>query len=266
MSPTSRLPVVAGAIAATALVVSGCSGGGDADEQESVAAAPSASPTTPAAEASPASSTPAVEPSARVITVTGTGEASGTPDTAELTLGVEVRAATTSEALAAARESTDSLLAVLRAVPVPEEDLQTTSLSVYPNYEYTPEGTGAPTGYVANVTIRVRTTVEASSAIVDDAAAAVGDALRVQGLSWTVADPEALLAEARRVAVVDAEATAASLAEAAGAELGPIVSISTGGAPTYPYLAGEGDVSAIPFAPGQATITAAVTVAFELLP
>lgn len=204
---------------------------------------------------------------ARTITVDATGVARGTPDTMSLTLAVELQAPTTREVLDAVAAQSTALHDFLVASGIPEDQLQTTQLSVYPVYgAYTEMGVGVITGYSATVSLSVLTAdLAAASTLVDGAADVVGDALRVTGLQWSMANSDQLTAEARADAVDAARVQAAQLAEAAGLTLGDIVSVTENLSTVsgYGYGVGEGDSSAIPFDPGTGTVRVAVTVTFD---
>ena len=77
---------------------------------------------------------------------------------------------------------------------------------------------------------------ERAGTIVGKAADAVGDDIRVGGMSMEVADKERVLRLARRRAVADALARARELTEAAGIELGSPVSVAEGPASRFPIF------------------------------
>ncbi len=80
--------------------------------------------------------------------------------------------------------------------------------------------------------------IAAAGGIIDAAAQAVGDAVRVQSLQFAIDDDSKLLADARTAAVRKAQEQAKQLADAAGVALGTIRSInetSTGQQPPSPY-------------------------------
>ncbi len=66
------------------------------------------------------------------ISVSGTGEVSGTPDTLTMTFGVTVRRDSVSEAIAVAAEKAELVIASLTSNGVAEEDIQTANYSVFP--------------------------------------------------------------------------------------------------------------------------------------
>jgi uncharacterized protein YggE len=73
----------------------------------------------------------ASSPTAHSITVVGHGEAHARPDVARVTLGVETRAATVEEANRVTNQRIAAVIAAVRAVGIPEKDVQTSNYSIY---------------------------------------------------------------------------------------------------------------------------------------
>src|SRR5690348_1652454 len=84
--------------------------------------------------------------SGRTVTVDGVGTAQTTPDTAQLSFGVDTQAATASAALAANAQKMRRILVALRQSGIAKEDLQTQDVSVYPHQN----GSGEPDGFDAS--------------------------------------------------------------------------------------------------------------------
>src|SRR6266566_4873689 len=74
------------------------------------------------------------------VTVVGEGEASATPDTAQLQLGVETRGATPGEALEACSRALEEVITAVRAAGVQPPWLATGELSVHPDWVVRPPG------------------------------------------------------------------------------------------------------------------------------
>jgi uncharacterized protein len=203
----------------------------------------------------------------QTVTVTGTGRANGTPDTATLFMGARAERSTAQEAMAVVNENANALLDVLTGAGVEEKDIQTTSVSLYPTYG--PNG-GQITGYAAenSVSVKLRDLANAG-AVIDAASAAVGDELTLGGISFAIEDPEPLRVQARASAVEQARARAEQLAELAGGALGDVVQISDGSmqvTPPVTYAVAERAAAdmAAPIQAGSQEVTADVTVTFEL--
>ena len=194
-------------------------------------------------------------PSRRTVTVTGLGAVGSTPDRAQLSFGVESRAATAQAALAANASAMQRLLAALREAGVSE--LQTESVSVWPRWT---DG-NRDDGYVASNSVSGVIGVARAGAAIDAAVAA--GANQVYGPSFTSEDARALYRQALRAAVDDARARAETLARAAGASLGGVLTVSESGQASPEPLV-ERAADATPIVAGQQETTASVTVTFAL--
>lgn len=204
-----------------------------------------------------------------LITVTGEAAVERAPDMATVSIGVTTLAETAAAALAANSDQMRAVIDRLKAAGLAEADLQTTGLSVNPNWSGYDASSSAQTitGYTAaNVlTVDIRA-LEGLGAVLD---AAVSDgANTLNGLVFGLADPRPALDEARRAAVADARAKAELLAAAAGVGLGDIVSITEGGGfggpvPMYKATAAE---AAVPVQQGEVSYQAGVTVVWQLAP
>jgi uncharacterized protein len=201
---------------------------------------------------------------ARTITVTGEGIVQAAPDQATISLGVTTTNETAVEALAANSAAVAEVIAQLKAAGVAEGDLQTSNLSLNPNWSNYESVSGAAiSGYTASnqLSVRVRD-LDALGSILD---AAVSDgANTMNGITFGLAAPTPVLNEARALAVADAQARATVLIAAAGGSLGPIVSITEAGAYSGPAPMFREVSAAVPIANGEVGMTASVTVTFEI--
>lgn len=201
---------------------------------------------------------------AQVITTTGTGKVSGTPDVMTISLGVQTEAATAREALDQNNFIAAGVIDTLKNSGIQPADLQTSQLSVYPAYD----DKNVITGYqVTNsVTAKLRD-ISTAGAVIDAVTSQAGDAARVQQLSFSIDDDSALRAAARAGAVTQAQAQAEQLAEAAGVPLGSIRSITETayGAP-QPYYAMSSAASAgsVPIEAGSQELSVVVQVEYNI--
>ena len=193
------------------------------------------------------------------ISVTGEGRVAVEPDQVLLTLGIESQEATAELARQRAAEAMDRVLAALKAQGVAERDIQTRRLSIAPVERADRDGRLRREGYrvTNNVLARLRT-VDRAGAVVDAVAAAGGDLTRVQGIQFTIENPESAREQAREKAMVDARARAQQVARGMGVSLGPLRHFSEGAvsiprpltlqvreaaaAPQTPISAGEQEV------------------------
>jgi uncharacterized protein YggE len=202
-----------------------------------------------------------VAPASPTITTRATGIVTGTPDLLTVTLGVATRSGSAADALAANATAANDLLQVLRDGGVADADVATSGLSVGPTYG----DTGQITGYeVSNTVTATLRDLAVAGGLIDAAGAAVGDAVRVQNLQFSLDDDSAARATARADAVGRARAQASQLAEAAEVSLGPILSITEQPAdapPPVPYAFEAADQAAsTPLLPGTQEVGVTVEV------
>ena len=200
------------------------------------------------------------------ITVTGVGTVNGTPDTLTHALTVTQTRADVSAALNAASASMNAVTAALNARSVASSDLKTTGAQVQPNYT----SGGGIDGYTAteSLSATLRDLKTAGSAI-SAAAAAGGDATRIDGVSLDIEQDSALMTQARSAAYADAKAKAQQYADAAGEALGkPTQVTETVNSPTpldFRANASAGSAAApVPINPGTAQVSVTVTVVFAV--
>ena len=207
------------------------------------------------------------------IWVDGTGSVSAASDVADLSFGVETGADTVADARAEAASAMDAVIASLGINGVAGDDIRTTHFSIQPVtvYEEGPRGDQTPkiVGYrVSNfATARIRD-LSAVGGIIDAAAAAGGDAVRINGIGLAVDDPQPLEVEARKLALEDATAKAEQIASVMNVTLGDPVYISQyGGAPRVAResvaFALSADAST-PISGGQQEIRVGVQVVFAI--
>jgi uncharacterized protein YggE len=201
------------------------------------------------------------------ITVHASGRTRATPDLLTVTLGVETRAARAKDALADNNRRAAAVHDVLRARGVKEDDVQTSQVSVSPDYDQR----GRITGFLVDnvVTARLRA-LDRAGELLDAVAGTAGDAVRVNGLAFSIDDPEQAAADARADAVRRARAQAKQLAEAAGVRLGRLHSLqetpASDGSPS-PYAtdrASGAAASSVPLAPGSLEVRVSVDLVYDI--
>ena len=167
-------------------------------------------------------------PETPAITVSGHGEVVVRPDTGLFDVGVQASAASVAQARDQAATAANAVIKSVKGNGVDEKDVQTTQLSIQPQYFY-PQNGGEPriTGYqvINTVSVKVRK-LESFSKIIDDAAAAGGDNTVLQGVRFGLEDDKKALEQAREAAVADAKQKAEQLAKLGGVKLGDPQAIS----------------------------------------
>ena len=170
------------------------------------------------------------------ISVSGTAAISLAPDTATIVLGVEALHETVAQARADAAAAMTSIVEVLTAAGVADEDIQTQHLSIQPQYDYsseTRELIGFTVVNIVNVTIR---DIDSVGAVIDQTVDAGGDLTRVQSIYFSVDDTSSYEDQLIEEAVQDATAKAQRLADLTGVTLGKPLSINYGGGVPYPVF------------------------------
>ena len=219
----------------------------------------------PGGSGTPAAAQASSGQSAR-ITVTGTGTVTGTPNQVILAMGVQVNAPSVDAALQQANKAARRVTAALRAHAVAAADIQTSGLSIQPNYRgssQTPDGYGVSESLTA--TLRH---LSAAGAQIQEAVAAGGNTVTVDGISLNLSDTSGLLAHARSAALADARVKAAQYARALGESLGPVISI-TDASSTQPFPvafanAGAPAARSVPISAGSEQLSESVTVVYAL--
>lgn len=208
----------------------------------------------------------------RSIHVSGTGKVSVAPDRADLTLSVEVQAKTAETARNLAANSMEALIKSVKNAGVADKDIQTRSVSLYPNYS--PDTANKIIGYQLSnqVAVCIRDINKASD-IIDSAVKAGGNTTRVQGISFAIDKPESALAEAREKAYANAKMKAEQYAKLSGVTLGSPLHISEGSdMPPVPMPYAEmrtmkaamADSASTPVQAGEQEVSVTVDVIFGI--
>lgn len=202
------------------------------------------------------------------IHVTGFARASVEPDIAVLRLGVEAMSTTSvSQAHSRSRVAMNAMLDALATSSVDlAKDVQTTHLSISPEYEWTDEGRRRMVGYIAahGISVKVRD-LDSVGMVIDSAIEAGGNEARFDGLNFVAEENPDVMRELRQNAYRDALAQAEHFAELAGLKVVGATSISTGfiGVPSLTQLA-EAAITQLDTAisPGQVDVSLSLQVTF----
>jgi hypothetical protein len=202
------------------------------------------------------------------IQVAGTGEAEARPDLARVSVGVEVRRDGVATARDDAAAAAGRVISALRAAGVGEEDVQTSQLSIQPEYDYTDAGRRL-LGYTARNTVSVRLrAIDRIGETVDAAVRAGGDEVRLDGLSFELSDPDAVRELARAQAMARARASAEQLARLSGVTLGGPIAIEESGGEAGPVPVmmemRAADAATTPIEPGTTRVSVQVRVRFAI--
>jgi uncharacterized protein len=202
------------------------------------------------------------------ITVVGSGEVGAKPDMAQIQVGVVTQAPSAAKALADNNEAMDKLFKTLAERGIRDKDIQTSNFSVSPQYRQPQPGQPQQeiVGYqVSNqVAVKVRQ-LQTLGKVLDDLV--TKGANQVHGITFSVAEPESLLDQARLKAIADARRKADLYARAARTKLGRVLLIEEA-TPRVPRPVGFGmameRAAAVPVAPGEQEYHASITVTYAL--
>ena len=195
------------------------------------------------------------------VTVDGTGTVTAVPDQAEFDFTVQTKGTTAAAALSRNGTDTKSVITAVEGTGVPDANIQTTDVSLDPVMSN--DGTSI-IGYTASDSIAVTKLSIAKAGSVVDAAVGAG-ANSVSGPSLTLSSQDALYDDALKAAVAQAKTKAQALADAAGRNLGDVVSIVEGGGQApLPFAVGASAKDSTPIQPGTEDVQATVTVTYAL--
>ncbi len=205
------------------------------------------------------------------VSVAGEGKVQGKPDVAMLSLGVSVLANDVASARDRAANELDAMINSMKANGVADKDIQTQQLNISPEYDYT-NGRQLLKGFRVSNTVSAKVRdINKTGKVVDDAVAAGGNDVQIQGISFTIDKPDDLQSQAREQAIADARSKAETLAKASGVSLGDAISITEGGGvqplPASPALldrAASGAAAETPIQPGELDVTVTVNVVWAI--
>jgi len=208
---------------------------------------------------------------APLITVTGLARQEWTPDQARVSLGVRNLAASPQEAAQHNAAAMQTLLAAIKPLLRPEDQIQTQTYRLIPQREWDQDARRwREVGFQAENRVQVTTRRPDLLADLLRAASQAGANL-IEGPQWGLADPAQARRQVQVLALADAQAQAEALAQAAGRRLGPVRTISANATETPAPLmlramaAPEAAADPVPpLEPGRISLSASVTVSFDL--
>jgi uncharacterized protein len=212
---------------------------------------------------------PAPGANPRQVTVVGSGQVQGVPDTLTADAGIEFTAPDVTAAMNQTNDRQQAVINALLGAGLDRKDISTTTVTLEPQYSNPgPNGTASITGYRATNAIQVKIhPTDAASRMLALIISTGGDATRISSVSYSIADDSQLVKDARARAFNDARARADQYAQLSGLRLGRVLSISEvsgsqptpGGPPAPPR-----SMAAVPLEPGQQTVSFSVTAVWEL--
>ena len=202
------------------------------------------------------------------VDISAAGEVTRVPDIAVISAGVVTRATTAGAAIQENAERMERVIAALGRAGVADRDIQTTSISLSPEYRYRENQPPQLVGYSASNQVTIRFREIRNSGRILDALVAEG-ANQINGPTMVIEHPEEALDEARANAVAVGRQRAELYARALGKRVARIISISESGGysppPPMPYAAVAREQAAdTKIMPGEQDIEVTLAMVFEL--
>jgi len=203
------------------------------------------------------------------LDISATGEVSRIPDIAIISAGVMTRSPTAVGALSDNAARMERVRAALKRAGIADRDIQTSNVSLNPDYRYVENQPPALTGYNASNTVNVRFRDIKATGKILDALVAEG-ANQINGPSLTIDKPETALDEARTKAIANGRARAELYARALGMRVVRLLSVSEssgygGGPMPMAVRADMAQMSAkTEITPGEQQLQVSVSMSFEL--
>lgn len=166
------------------------------------------------------------------LDINATGEVTRVPDLAVINAGVVTRSTTAGGAIQQAATRMARVREALRQAGIADRDIQTSNISLEPQYTYANNQPPKLNGYAATNQLSIRfRDIENTGKILD--ALVKEGANQISGPNLTIDKPEAALDEARAKAVAAARARADLYARSLGMRVVRVVSVSESGG-SYP--------------------------------
>ena len=203
------------------------------------------------------------------LDITATGSVTRVPDIAVISAGVVTRSATAGGAIRDAAARMARVRSELTRAGVADRDIQTSNISLNPDYVYENNQPPKLTGYNASNQLSVRFRNIADAGKIIDALVAVG-ANQINGPTLTLDHPETALDEARTRAIALGRARADLYARSLGLRVVRVVAVSESGGysppPPMPVMMARAESSAdSKIDPGEQKLEISVAMTFELL-
>ena len=202
------------------------------------------------------------------LDINATGEVTRVPDIAVISAGVVSRAPTATDALQDSANRMNRVLAALKSAGVADRDVQTSNVSLNPEYRYPQNQAPQLVAYTASNSITVRFRDIRNAGKILDALVREG-ANQINGPTLTIDKPEAALDEARAKAIAIGRARADLYARSLGMRVVRVVSVDESGGsypvpPPMPVMARAYESAQTKIEPGEQKLQVNLAMVFEL--
>lgn len=224
--------------------------------------------------AAPAAAQAQVAPAVQAISgtrldVSATGEVTRVPDLAIISAGVVTRSTTATAAIQENADRMERVRAALKRAGIADKDIQTSNISLNPEYRYENNQPPQLVGYTASNQVSIRFRDIRNSGRILDALVSQG-ANQISGPNLTIDKPEGALDEARARAATAGRARAELYARALGMRVVRLLSVSESGGyavpPPMPVMmeARAMDAAQTKIDPGEQKLQVSLAMTFEL--
>lgn len=201
------------------------------------------------------------------LDISATGEVARTPDVAIITAGVVTRSQTAAAAIQDAADRMQRVRAALKRAAITDRDIQTSNISLNPEYKYDNNQPPQLVGYTASNQLTVRFRDIRNAGKILDALVSQG-ANQINGPNLIVDNPDAALDEARTKAIAAGRARAELYARSLGMRIVRLVAVSesSGGyqPPVPMMMAARAKAADTNIEPGEQKLDVTVSMTFEL--
>jgi uncharacterized protein len=203
------------------------------------------------------------------LDVTATGEVTRVPDVAVISAGVVTRSTTATTAIQENADRMERVRGALKRAGIADKDIQTSNISLNPEYRYENNQPPQLVGYTASNQVSIRFRDIRNSGRILDALVSQGSN-QINGPNLTIDKPEGALDEARAKAATAGRARAELYARALGMRVVRLLSVSESGGyavpPPMPVMmeARAMDGAQTKIDPGEQKLQVSLAMTFEL--
>ena len=202
------------------------------------------------------------------LDIAATGEVTRVPDVAIISAGVVTHSTTATAAIQDNADRMERVRAALKHANIADKDIQTSSISLNPEYRYENNQPPQLTGYTATNQVSIRFRDIRNSGRILDALVSQG-ANQINGPNLTIDQPEGALDEARAKAAAVGRARAELYARALGMRVVRLLSVSESGGYSSPppmpmVMRAQADSAQSKIDPGEQQLQVSLAMTFEL--
>lgn len=201
--------------------------------------------------------------------VSATGQAAQAPDQASVSAGVVTQGKTAGDAMRRNAQQMTAAFTALKTAGIKDRDIQTSQMSLQPQYDYQNRKAPVITGYEVRNTVSARTDDLENVGPMLDALVSAG-INNINGVSFSIKDSHSAKNKARIDAIADARTKAEGMAKAAGVRLGKVLEIreNTNNFRPQPQMmmarAAVMEDASTPISAGEQTLSVTVNITYAL--